>query len=317
MKDVVLGVDIGGTNTAFGLVDINGVIHYKDEILTKGNRSASDLIHRLYLCINPILLKESEYNLIGIGIGAPNGNYFTGMIDNPPNLDWSDLNIVSLFQQKFSCDAKLTNDANAAALGEKYFGAAKKINDFIMITLGTGLGSGIISNKQLIYGYDGHAGELGHISINAEGRECNCGKLGCLEMYVSAKGIKKTIDNLFNDRPDNDFLKLINNKFDGKIIDDAYDRDDSIAKEIYRYTGKKLGFGLAQAAILFNPEAFVFYGGLSKAGDRLFSFTRESMNNNLLEFQKGKIKIIQSNLPDGSAGILGATSLIWFKNMDS
>lgn len=314
MNDVVLGVDIGGTNTKFGLVDFNGTIYHQNEIPTHGNKSASDLIHRIYQIINPDFLIKSNYKLIGVGIGAPNGNYFTGMIQNPPNLNWSDLNIETLFEQKFLCDVKLTNDANAAALGEKYFGIAKKIDHFIMITLGTGLGSGIISNKDLIYGYDGFAGELGHISIDPNGRECNCGKLGCLEMYVSAKGIKLTIDIFLQENPENEFLKLINNQFDGKMIDDEYDKGNTIAENIYRYTGEKLGFGLAQAAIILNPEAFVFYGGLSKAGNRLFSFTADSMNNNLLQFQKGKIKLIQSALSDGKAGILGAASLILYEN---
>ena len=312
---LAVGIDIGGTNTVFGLVDHIGNCVSHDSIKTSHFQLAEDFVDAVCLKLNKLITDQNGVKIIGVGIGAPNGNYFSGNIEFAPNLNWKGIIPLSkLFEERLNIPTTLTNDANAAALGEKYFGIAKKIDHFIMITLGTGLGSGIISNKDLIYGYDGFAGELGHISIDPNGRECNCGKLGCLEMYVSAKGIKLTIDIFLQENPENEFLKLINNQFDGKMIDDEYDKGNTIAENIYRYTGEKLGFGLAQAAIILNPEAFVFYGGLSKAGNRLFSFTADSMNNNLLQFQKGKIKLIQSALSDGKAGILGAASLILYEN---
>ena len=222
------------------------------------------------------------------------------------------IDIKSILEKKFQSKVLLTNDANAAAIGEKSYGAAKKMSDFVMITLGTGLGSGIYANNKLIYGCDGFAGEMGHIIVENDGRRCNCGNKGCLESYVSANGINKTIDQMMIKYPESNLLrKLRNRKEAGKILDMAYDENHEIATKIYSYTGKMLGRGLSIVATLLSPEAFIFYGGYSNAGSRIFDYAEQEMNKNLLEGQKGKIKIIRSKLLDGQAGVLGAAALIW------
>ena len=307
-----MGIDIGGTNTVYGFINREGEIINYDQIPTNGDKPIYNLLDRLEKHLKDFLDVNSTKKLKGIGIGAPNGNYYTGNIENPPNLNWGSINIKSILEKKFASKVLLTNDANAAAIGEKSYGAAKKMNDFVMITLGTGLGSGIYANNRLIYGYDGFAGEMGHIVVKNDGRRCNCGNKGCLESYVSANGINKTIDQMMIKYPESDLLrKLRNRKMAGKILDMAYDENHKIAIKIYSYTGKMLGRGLSNVATLLSPEAFIFYGGYSNAGSRIFDYAAQEMNKNLLEGQKGKIKIIRSKLLDGQAGVLGAASLIW------
>ena len=313
-KSVVLGIDIGGTNTIYGFITRGGTIIFHDEIPTNGSKPVSDLIGRISDNIKGFLSTNLEYSLIGIGIGAPNGNHYTGMIQSPPNLSWGNIDIVSLFRAKINCEVLLTNDANAAALGEKSFGLAKNMDDFIVVTLGTGLGSGIFSSGKLLYGHDGFAGEMGHISIDFSGRMCNCGNKGCLESYVSATGIKNTIKNLLEKDPQNTLLqKLFKDNIDGFLLDKAYDEGNETAIKIYRFTGQKLGQGLALVANLLSPEAFIFYGGFSNAGERILSSARKSIKENLINSSRKDIKLIQSGLPQGQAGILGAASLIWSK----
>ena len=308
-----LGIDIGGTNTVFGLVDKKGKVIKKDSILTMPKN-------------HPKLLLESIFNIISswekelkiqkiikdIGVGVPNGNYFTGMVSKPPNLgkDWDELNLCELIRSYLDVPVAITNDANAAALGEKRYGVAKEMNNAVLITLGTGLGSGIIVNGNILYGHDGFAGELGHLIVEQDGRECGCGRLGCLEMYVSAKGLDSTVSEYKKKYPDNEFLDSLPNKgIDGKLLDQAFDNNEKIIIDIYKYTGNMLGRGLAQVATILSPEAFIFYGGLSNAKHRILDFAEKSMNENLLSFQKGKIKILLSGLPDGEAGILGSSCL--------
>ena len=311
-SSVVLGIDIGGTNTVYGFISRDGHIYTHEEIPTRGQEPVSDLVDRIATRIHQFLKNNSELDLFGVGIGAPNGNHFTGMIADPPNLSWGNVDIVKLFKERFDCETSLTNDANAAALGEKYFGVAKDMNDFIVITLGTGLGSGIFSGGRLLYGHDGFAGEMGHMPIEDEGRNCNCGNKGCLESYASASGIRKTIEGLIEELPDNEFLNTIyRDKIDGLMIDAAFDNGNEIAKKIYEITGNRLGQGLAQAATLLSPEAFIFYGGFSNAGDRILNFAKESMDRHLINGHAGNIDLICSGLPQGQAGILGAASLIW------
>ena len=311
-NQVALGIDIGGTNTVYGLVSEEGQILYHHEIPTEGYNPAIGLIKRIESRIQEILDKDSQLILSGIGVGAPNGNHFTGMIQDPPNLSWGNVDIVNLFKDRFRSDVVLTNDANAAALGEKYYGCAKEMNDFIVITLGTGLGSGIFSGGNLLYGYDGFAGEMGHMPIEDNGRECNCGNRGCLEAYASASGIKKTIKIFLKDNPDDALLQsLDSNNLDGFLIDSEYDKGNPMAKKIYSFTGEKLGQGLAQAATLLSPEAFIFYGGFSNAGNRILDFAKISMDRHLINGQAGHIELMGSGLPQGQAGILGAASLIW------
>ena len=313
-----LGIDIGGTNTVFGLVDSRGKIIKKDSILTNSNNPPGLLFENIFNIINNWEIELDNSDIVrDIGVGVPNGNYFTGMVVSPPNLgkDWDELNLCSLIKTFKNVPISITNDANAAALGEKYYGAAKSMTDAVVITLGTGLGSGIIANNRILYGHDGFAGELGHLVIEPEGRKCGCGHRGCLEMYVSAKGIDYTFKEYKQKYPENNFLKIIKAKeVDGKLLDKAFDEGEKIVIDIYKYTGHMLGLGLAQIATILSPEAFVFYGGLSNAKHRLLDFAKDSMNDSLLSFQKNKIKILLSELHDGEAGILGASCLNILKN---
>jgi len=312
-KKYSLGIDIGGTNTVFGLVDSSGHIIKKDSILTNSNNPPGLLFENIFNIINNWELELDNSDLVrDIGVGVPNGNYFTGMVVSPPNLgkDWDELNLCSLIKTFKNVPVSITNDANAAALGEKYYGVAKSMNDVVFITLGTGLGSGIIVNNNMVYGHDGFAGELGHLSIDPGGRECGCGRRGCLEMYVSAKGLNYTVREYRQKYPDNKFLQSIDHQnVDGKLFDNAFDNGEKIVIDIYKYTGHMLGIGLAQIATILSPEAFVFYGGLSNAKHRILDFAKDSMNDSLLSFQKNKIKILLSELSDGAAGILGASCL--------
>ena len=317
-KSIALGIDIGGTNTIYGFIESGGTIVFHEEIPTHGSMPVMDLVDRIDQKANLFLSENIDYTLKGIGIGAPNGNHYTGMIQDPPNLSWGNVDIVSIFAKNFDCEIALTNDANAAALGEKTFGIAKNMDDFIVVTLGTGLGSGIFSSGKLLYGHDGFAGEMGHISINYNGRRCNCGNKGCLEAYASASGIKTTVSKMLKDDPDNKLLQsLSKEKIDGFLLDKAFDEGDKSAIQIYEYTGEKLGQGLALVSNLLSPEAFIFYGGFSNAGERILSPARKIMNQNLINASEGKVKLLQSGLPQGQAGILGAASLIWSKNNKS
>ena len=308
-----LGVDIGGTNTVFGLISSSGSIIRKDSLLTESEQGPVLLFDRIF---EKLKIWDQELNnqwkLKNIGVGVPNGNYYSGMVVDPPNLgqSWNDIDLVALVKNYRDIPVKITNDANAAAMGEKFYGAAKKMKDVVIITLGTGLGSGIIVNNSVLYGYDGFAGELGHIIVDPNGRICGNGRAGALEMYVSAKGLRYTINEYLDKYPNDVTLNEIkSNGFDGKKMDQAFDDGVEIVKEIYEFTGNMLGLGLAQAATILSPEAFIFYGGLSNAKHRILDYTKKSMDKNLLSFQKGKIKLLLSQLPDGEAGILGAACL--------
>ena len=308
-----LGIDIGGTNTVFGLISSSGSIIKKDSLLTDSEKGPVLLFDRIF---EELKIWDQELNnqwkLKNIGVGVPNGNYYSGMVIDPPNLgqSWNDIDLVTLVKNYRDIPVKITNDANAAAMGEKFYGAAKEMKDVVIITLGTGLGSGIIVNNSVLYGYDGFAGELGHIIVDPNGRTCENGRAGALEMYVSAKGLKYTINEYLDKYPNDVTLNEIkSNGFDGKKMDQAFDDGVEIVKEIYEFTGNMLGLGLAQAATILSPEAFIFYGGLSNAKHRILDYTKKSMDKNLLSFQKGKIKLLLSQLPDGEAGILGAACL--------
>ena len=312
-KKYSLGIDIGGTNTVFGLVDKEGKVIKKESILTMPKNHPKLLLESIFNIIS-FWEKELKIQKIikDIGVGVPNGNYFTGMVSKPPNLgkDWDELNLCELIKSYLDVQVAITNDANAAALGEKRYGVAKEMNNAVLITLGTGLGSGIIVNGHILYGHDGFAGELGHLIVEQDGRECGCGRLGCLEMYVSAKGLDLTVSEYKKKYPNNEFLDSLPDKgIDGKLLDQAFDNNEKIIIDIYKYTGNILGRGLAQVATILSPEAFIFYGGLSNAKHRILDFAEKSMNENLLSFQKGKIKILLSGLPDGEAGILGSSCL--------
>ena len=308
-----LGIDIGGTNTVFGLISSSGSIIKKDSLLTESEKGPVLLFDRIFEELK-IWNQElnNQWKLKNIGVGVPNGNYYSGTVVDPPNLgkSWNDIDLITLVKNYRDIPVKITNDANAAAMGEKFYGAAKEMKDVVIITLGTGLGSGIIVNNSVLYGYDGFAGELGHIIVDPNGRICENGRAGALEMYVSAKGLKYTINEYLDKYPNDVTLNEIkSNGFDGKKMDQAFDDGVEIVKEIYEFTGNMLGLGLAQAATILSPEAFIFYGGLSNAKHRILDYTKKSMDKNLLSFQKGKIKLLLAQLPDGEAGILGAACL--------
>tara|TARA_Y100000590_G_scaffold85898_1_gene96166 strand:+ start:11340 stop:12311 length:972 start_codon:yes stop_codon:yes gene_type:complete len=316
-----IGVDIGGTNTVLGLINNQGVVIARDTMLTKDDNIKWDgFFKRLFEKVGKLTELHPDLEPTGIGIGAPNGSHYSGMILDPPNLDMGNVHVPTIASKYTHLSVVLTNDANAAALGEKMFGKAQNMKDFVVITLGTGLGSGIIANGKLLSGHDGFAGEMGHIIIETEGRKCNCGKKGCLEMYVSAKGITQTVIDFHKKYPDDYLINTLINSasqngewgyIDGRVLDVAFDEKNETAYKIYSYTAEKLGLGLAQVATILEPEAFIFYGGVSKAGNRILGGAEKSMNNNLMSFQKGKIKLLLSGLHPGDSGILGAASLVY------
>ncbi|MBP7398026.1 MAG: ROK family protein [Chitinophagales bacterium] len=309
--DVVLGVDIGGTGIKFGLVTKRGKILYTDKVKTKAYPKPEKLPEDLKKRIGAVL-KEKDLTLRGIGIGTPNGNYFTGTIDNAPNLPWKNLvPLKEYFQNTFNLPVALTNDAKAAALGEMQYGAGKGCKHYIFITLGTGLGSGIIVNGKLVYGYDSLAGELGHIIVHRNGRECGCGRKGCLEQYASATGIVKTYYELLRTKSIDDFRMSLGNMIDAEAIYKKAKAGDEIAIDSFKRTGEILGFALANSVCYTRPEKIFLFGGLAQAGDLLFEPTIQSFNENLLRIYEGKIKILPSGLKESEAAILGAASLIW------
>ncbi len=307
---LAIGVDIGGTNASFGFVDRNGKILLKDYLVTTDFPDVKDFVKAMAKRVSELRPPNSE--LIGTGIGAPNGNYFHGTVENAPNLKWKGIvPLAKLFSEALNIPAVLTNDANAATLGEMFFGGAFPMKDFIFITLGTGLGSGIVANGQLIYGHDGFAGELGHTIIIQHGRQCGCGRKGCLEQYCSATGIVKTyFEILRSEHPD--LMKTIDtDKIDARYIFDRALNGDEDAFYAFNYTGELLGFALANSVAHTSPETIFLFGGLSQAGELLFNPTILSFEKNLLHNYKGKVKILPSSLPENDAAILGAASLVW------
>lgn len=315
MKELVLGIDIGGTNTKFGFVDRAGNVYGESTCPTRGYPQFDGYLAQLHKQIDAAkAFIGFESQIMGVGIGAPNGNVFSGSIENAPNLEWKGIvPIVDKLQYYYpNQPVVLTNDANAAALGEQAFGAAKGMKDFIVFTLGTGLGSGIIANGELIYGHDGMAGELGHVIVNPNGRFCSCGRRGCLETYVSATGIKRTVFKLLADYTEESALRGIAfDKLSAKMITEAALDDDFIAKQAFEYTGKILGQKLADTVAHFSPEAIILFGGLVRAGDYLLVPTQKHMDDYMLSNYKGKVKLIVSGLQDKNAAVLGAGSLAW------
>jgi len=310
--DIVIGIDIGATNTKYGFVSANGEMLLEKSVTTSKNKNVEVYIHDLYNIITPDLKK---HNLIlkGIGIGAPDANYYTGSVEYASNLMWQGIvPLVSLFEKKFSVPAVLTNDANAAAIGELLYGHGQNMKHFIMITLGTGLGSGIIVDGKIVYGHDGFAGELGHTTVIPEGRKCNCGKRGCLETYVSAPGIVKTIFELLASETEDSELRNISFRdLDARMISDAALKNDPIALKAFEFTGKLLGMKLADAVMHTSPEAIFLFGGLASAGNLIFDPVKKYMEEFLLPFFRNKIKIMPSALQDKNIAVLGAAALIW------
>ena len=315
MKKVAVGVDIGGTNSVYGLVDEQGEIICEGVFPTRNYPDFDQYIEELYIGIQSLLKQAGdEVELVGIGIGAPTGNYYTGTIEFAPNLVWKGvLNIVEKIKRYFpTVPVIITNDANAAAVGEMVYGGAKGMKDFLVVTLGTGLGSGFVANGKLIYGHDGFAGELGHVVVNKTGRICGCGRKGCLETYASATGIKRTVFKLLADHiEDSEFRRITYDDLTAEMITKAALNGDPIAIEAYEYTGKLLGEALADAVALTSPEAIFLFGGLAKAGKYIFEPTKKYMEQNLLAIFRNKVKLLPSGIDGKNAAVLGASALVW------
>lgn len=324
MKKVAIGVDIGGTNTAIGVVDPEGNVMVKDNIPTPShgdiNRYISDLSDAIKEQIKSAKLLNDDIQILGIGIGAPNGNYYSGTIEYAPNLSFQGVvHLVKLLRNNFpEMEAlALTNDANAAAIGEMIYGGAKGMKNFVMFTLGTGVGSGVVVNGELVYGSDGFAGEIGHTVLVADGRPCGCSALGHLEAYCSAPGMKRTAFELLAYYNDNNSLLADKTykELDSKMIYDAAVEGDKIALEVFEKTGAWLGQGLANTVHYLSPEAIFLFGGPTAAGDYIFKPTKENMEKHLLPIFKDKIQILPSLLKAGDAAIVGASALVW-KELD-
>lgn len=311
---VVLGIDIGGTNTEFGLVDDKGKCYYKNQIPTEANLPAENLFSRMFNTFNSgVSLKEENLELVGIGIGAPSANIYRGSIENPSNFNWGYVDAVKLVEKYYALPTLITNDANVAAVGEMMYGVAQNIDDFILITLGTGLGSGIVLNKKILYGKEGFAGELGHVTVEENGRHCNCGRRGCLETYASATGICRTVFELLSFYNDESKLREYSfNELTSKHIYEAALDGDKIAKLAFEYTGEKLGVALANSVSHLNPEAIIVFGGLARSGDLILNSMKNNLEKNLLPVYKNSVEILQSGLMESeNAAILGAAALIW------
>ncbi|WP_153796205.1 ROK family protein [Foetidibacter luteolus] len=315
LEPLAIGIDIGGTGTKFGIVDRVGNVLFSSEISTKKHAEVATFIDELYENLSILIKKAGGIGRIkGIGVGAPNGNFYSGTIEYAPNLPWRGIiPLAKLVQDKFKLPVVLTNDANAAAIGEMMYGAAQGMKDFIMITLGTGVGSGIVANGHLIYGHDGFAGELGHTIIIPDGRlHEGTGKKGSLESYASATGVKLTAIEVMEHTDKPSLLRDVpKDQIDSKKVYDAAMQGDEVAKEIFEFTGKILGMALANAVMFSSPEAIILFGGLTKAGDLILKPTREHMEANLIQVFQNKVKILVSHLKESDAAILGASALAW------
>lgn len=317
-RKVAIGIDIGGTSTKFGAVDEFGQIHFQNRISTPNYADLDTFIKVLARSILHEIEEDSAYmELIGVGVGAPHGVRSRGTIEHASNLPWKGLlPVADKLRDLLAVDVQLTNDANAAAMGEMIFGAAKGMKDFVMITLGTGLGSAIVSNGQLVEGNDGFAGELGHITYQHQnGRHCQCGRKGCLETYVSATGIKRTVYKLLADYFDESELREISfDQLTTNKISECAKAGDALAQEAFRYTGKILGSKLAETIHHTNPEAIFLLGGLSAAGPLIFEPTKKHIEQNIHSVYQNKLKLLPSELEGPTSAILGASALIWQKH---
>lgn len=314
LKPYVVGMDIGGTNTVFGIVDQEGNVICQDSIKTKAYPVIDDYVNAIGEKLDVLIESVGGKDKIqGMGVGAPNGNYYTGNIEFAPNLAWKGIvPLAKLFSERVGVPCKLTNDANAAAIGEMTYGAAKGMKHFIMITLGTGVGSGIVIDGKMVYGHDGFAGELGHIIAVPDGRVCGCGRKGCLEAYCSATGIVRTAKEVLKTSYDPSTLRNIpEDELTSKDIFDCAMAGDAVAKDIFQKTGELLGKALANFTVFSSPEAFIIFGGLAKAGDLIFKPVKEAMEENMLAVFKNKVKVLPSQLKDADAAVLGASALGW------
>lgn len=315
-KPYVVGIDIGGTNTVFGIVDARGQVLASSSIKTAKHANFDDYIAELHTEIEKLLeANDATDKIQGIGIGAPNANYYTGEIVDAPNLPWSGtLPIAAKVSAAFrGTPVAVTNDANAAALGEMTYGAARGMRDFIMITLGTGVGSGIVVNGQLVYGHDGFAGELGHVIRKPNnGRICGCGRTGCLEAYCSATGVARTAREFLELRTDPSALRSLEiESITSKDVYEAAASGDKMAREIFEYTGKMLGDAFADFIAFSSPQAIILFGGLARSGEMLLKPLREELDKVIMPVFRGKAKILLSELKESDAAVLGASALGW------
>lgn len=314
-KPYVVGIDIGGTNSVFGIVDARGTIIASGAVKTQAYDDVDDYVEEVCKNLLPLIIAHGGIEKIkGIGIGAPNGNYYTGTIEFAPNLPWKGvIPLAAKFEEKLGIPTALTNDANAAAVGEMTYGAARGMKDFIMITLGTGVGSGIVINGQVVYGHDGFAGELGHIiARRPNGRLCGCGRHGCLEAYCSATGVARTARELLAARTEPSLLRDIPaENITSKDVYEAAVQGDALAQEIFNSTGTLLGEALADFIAFSSPEAIVLFGGLAKSGDYIIKPIQKAIDDNVLSIFKGKAKLLVSELKDSDAAVLGASALAW------
>lgn len=321
-KPYVIGLDLGGTNSVFGIVDQDANIVAETSVKTRGHND--DALQYVDDCVVELRKIIDQVGGIGkiraMGIGAPNGNYYTGCIEFAPNLSWAHgtVPLAKMFSDALGIPVAMTNDANAAAIGEMTYGAAKGMKNFIMITLGTGVGSGIVVNGQMVYGCDGLAGELGHVIVDPQGRECGCGRRGCLETYCSATGVARTAREMLTttDRPS--LLREIPlEQIESKDVSIAAEKGDEMAKEIFEFTGRMLGEACANFAAFCSPEAFVFFGGLTKAGDLIMEPIKQAYDRNVLKIYQGKAQMLISRLDDAKAAVLGASAIGWEVAMET
>jgi glucokinase len=314
MTAVTVGIDIGGTSTKYGLVDRSGHVFEQGNLPMSEYVEFQDFFDDMVGAIRKGLKSlPKDHSLVGIGVGAANGNYYHGTIENAVNLRWKGiLPLAKMFTAEFNVPCLVTNDANAAAVGEMVYGNAKGMKDFVIITLGTGLGSGFVCGGELLNGHHGIAGELGHTSVNPNGRYCNCGKRGCLETYASATGIKRTVYKLLADHLEPSELRGISfEDLNTKMISEAAHRGDIVAKDAFEYTGRVLGLKLSDTVVHTDPEAIFLFGGLAQAGPLIFEPTIYHMEKNLMPQFRGRVKVIPSGLENQVAPILGGSSLIW------
>ena len=315
LQQLAIGIDIGGTGTKFGIVDRNGNILFSSEISSRNHAEVEGFIDELYDNLQPMIERAGGTGRIkGIGVGAPNGNYYTGTVEYAPNLPWRGIiPLAKMIEAKFKLPVVLTNDANAAAIGEMMYGAAQGMKDFIMITLGTGVGSGIVANGHLIYGHDGFAGELGHTIIIPNGRlHEGTGKRGSLESYASATGVRLTSLEMLENSTEPSLLRNVPvDQMDSLKVFEAAVQGDELAKKIFEFTGEILGLALANFVMFSSPEAIILFGGLTKAGDLILKPTRENMEANVIQVFQNKVKILVSHLREADAAILGASALAW------
>lgn len=314
-KPYVLGLDMGGTNSVLGVVDARGHVLGRTSIKTQAYRDINDYVNALYEEAEKIIEPLGGMEMVrGIGAGVPNGNFYTGYIQEAMNLPWQTVPFAKLVSERFGLPCRITNDANAAAMGEMTYGAAKGMKNFIMITLGTGVGSGIVIDGNVVYGHDGFAGELGHTTaVRGENtRPCNCGKMGCLEAYASATGVARTAKEILTSTTKETLLRQLDvDNITSKDVYDAAEQGDEVAKEIFDFTGTILGQQLADFIAFSAPEAIVLFGGLTKSGDWIKRPIEEAMNKNVLPLWKNKVKVLFSDLKEADAAVLGASALAW------